>query len=125
MAAVEHAEEAALDADIGRARAAIATAVTVGNLTGDPVSKALEAMSLTLAAQLALHKASTRHLREVSDRLDAQLADALTLAETELRAKKADLITTLTPQLARLVETVVRGRVWTIKLRTTAICAAS
>jgi hypothetical protein len=125
LAAVEDEEDTALDAEIGRARAAISKAVIVGNLTADPVSKALEAMSLTLAAQLALHKSSTRHLRAVSDRLDTQVADALALAGTELRAKKADMIATLTPQLAGMVQEVVRGRLWTIKLRAISICTAA
>jgi hypothetical protein len=114
-----------LEADIRQAQAALARAVTVGNLTGDPVAAALEAMSITLGAQLALHTASTGHLRDVSARLDRQTGEAVARADAELSARTAAIAGQLIPRLIRATEHAVQARLWTVKLRTIAATAGA
>jgi len=114
-----------LEADIRHAQAALARAVTVGNLTGDPLAAALEAMSITLGAQLALHTASTGHLREVSARLDRQSDEAVARADAALSARSAAIAGQLLPRLIDATEHALRARLWTVKLRTLAATAGA
>jgi hypothetical protein len=120
---VSAATASRLEADIRQAQAALARAVTVGHLTGDPVATALEAMSITLGAQLALHTASTGHLRDVSARLDRQTGEALTRADAELSARTAAIAGQLIPRLVRATEHALSARLWTVKLQTMASVA--
>jgi hypothetical protein len=112
-----------LEANIRGAQTALARAVTLGNLTGDPWRSPLEAMSITLGAQLALHTASTGHLRDVSARLDRQTGEAIARADAELSARTAAIAGQVVPRLIRATEHALAARLWTVKLRTIAAVA--
>ncbi len=105
------------------ARAEIERAIEVSGLKRDPLVPLMRALSLSLGVQHRLHDASTTHLRDVSDRLDRQVADAVTLAERELVAREAAVIGGLAPKLAVTAERAVRARLWTVKFRTLAASA--
>ena len=111
-----------VDDDLGKlvtgAQAEIERAIQVSGLKQDPLVPLMRALSLSLGVQHRLHEASSTHLRDVSDRLDRQVADAVTQAERELAAREAAVISKLAPQLARATEQAVRARLWTIKFRT-------
>lgn len=89
-----------LEASIRQAQAALANAIAKAHLSGDPMGVALEAMSATLGSQLALHQASTRHLRDVGERLDRQVAESLTRVESEIAINEARVVADLAPRLA-------------------------
>ena len=75
-----------LDAAVETARTEIARAIQVSGLKNDPLVHLMQAVSASLEAQHRLHRASTGHLREVSGRLDQQVAEATTTAESAMAA---------------------------------------
>jgi hypothetical protein len=107
-----------LDAAVETARTEIARAIQVSGLKNDPLVHLMQAVSASLEAQHRLHRASTGHLREVSGRLDQQVAEATTTAESAMAARQAAVVAQLAPQLAKTTEQAVRVKLWTIKLRT-------
>lgn len=124
MAAVSQTA-ADIEATVEGARRALATAVAKANLMGDPLGPALDAMSLSLGAQLALHKAGTDHLTAVADGLDQAVSNSLAMADKELANKEAAIIGRLAPQLAAATEKSIRDRLWSIKVRAVALIAGS
>lgn len=72
----EHARlEARLAEDVAKAREALARAVELGGLKGDPLGAALDAISLSLGAQHAMHLAHARHYGDVAEELDRRGAE--------------------------------------------------
>jgi hypothetical protein len=100
------------------AQSALAQAVAKANLMGDPVGIALEAMSVSLGAQLALHEANAGHFRDVSDRLDQQLAETIAQAEQALETRRIAIVESLAPELAKLTARSVRSWNRTVTLKT-------
>jgi len=107
-----------LAARVEGAQSALAQAVTKANLMGDPLGQALEAMSHSLGAQLALHQANAGHFRDVSARLDRQLADTITQGEQALQARRIGIVEGLAPELAKAVAANVRSWRRTVTFRT-------
>jgi hypothetical protein len=100
------------------ARTEIARAIQLSGLKNDPLIHLMHAVGASLEAQHRLHRASTGHLREVSGRLNQQVAEATTTAESVLAARQATVVAQLAPQLAKMTEQSIRTKLWTIKLRT-------
>jgi hypothetical protein len=100
------------------AQAALALALAKANLTGDPLGPALEAMSYSLGAQLALHEASTGHFRDVTARLDLSVAEAILKGEGALDAKRLAIVEALAPELAKQTARSVRAWNRTVTLKT-------
>lgn len=72
----EHARlDARLAEDVTKAQAALARAVELGGLKGDPLGAALDAISLSLGAQHAMHLAHARHYGDVAEDLDRRGAE--------------------------------------------------
>jgi hypothetical protein len=107
-----------LDAAVEAARSEIARSIQVSGLKNDPLVHLMHAVSASLEAQHRLHRASTSHLRDVSGRLDQQVAEATTTAESVISACQATVVAELTPQMTRFMEQSIRSKLWTIKLRT-------
>ncbi len=106
-----------LDAAVETARAEIARAIQLSGLKNDPLVHLMQAVGASLEAQHRLYRASTGHLREVSGRLDQQVAEATTTAGNVLAARQATVVAQLAPQLAKMTEQSIRAKLWTIKLR--------
>ena len=85
-------EAGSLRAKVEGAQTALAIAIAKANLTGDPLGPALEAMSDSLGAQLALHQANTGHFRDVTTRLDVSVADAIRGGEQALDARRIAIV---------------------------------
>jgi hypothetical protein len=100
------------------AQAALALALAKANLTGDPLGPALEAMSYSLGAQLALHEANTGHFRDVTARLDLSVAEAILKGEGALDAKRIAIVEALAPELAKQTARSVRAWNRTVTLKT-------
>ncbi len=100
------------------AQAALALALAKANLTGDPLGPALEAMSYSLGAQLALHEANTGHFRDVTARLDLSVAEAILKGEGALDAKRLAIVEALAPELAKQTARSVRAWNRTVTLKT-------
>ncbi len=92
------------------AQSALARAIAKANLTGDPLGPALAAMSDSLGAQLALHQANTGHFRDVTERLDLAVADAILRGQQALDTKRIGMVESLLPELAKL--TAQNARTW-------------
>ncbi len=107
-----------LDAAVETARTEIASAIQLSGLKNDPLVHLMQAVGASLEAQHRLHRASTGYLREVSGRLDQQVAEATATAEGVLAARQATVMAQLAPQLAKMTEQSIRAKLWTIKLRT-------
>jgi hypothetical protein len=114
-----------LDAAVETARTQIARAIQLSGLKNDPLVHLMQAVGASLEAQYRLHRASTGHLREVSGRLDQQVAEATTTAESVLAARQATVVAQLAPQLAKMTERSIRAKLWTIKLRTLLMTAGA
>ncbi len=112
------ADAGSLQDKVEGAQTALARAIAKANLTGDPLGPALEAMSDTLGAQLALHQANTGHFRDVTDRLDVSVADAIQKGERALDAKRIAIVEALAPELAKQTERSVRAWNRTVTLKT-------
>lgn len=100
------------------AQAALARAIAKANLTGDPLGPALEAMSDSLGAQLALHQANTGHFRDVTERLDVSVADAIRRGEQALDVRRIAVVEALAPELAKQTARSVRAWNRTVTLKT-------
>ena len=100
------------------AQTALARALAKANLTGDPLGPALEAMSDSLGAQLALHQANTGHFRAVTERLDLSVADAILKGERALDVKRIAIVEALAPELAKQTARSVRAWNRTVTLKT-------
>ncbi|HKM56205.1 MAG TPA: hypothetical protein VJY33_22545 [Isosphaeraceae bacterium] len=111
-------EAGALKGKVEGARSALAHAIAKANLTGDPLGPALEAMSESLGAQLALHEANAGHFRDASDRLDQQLAETIAQGELALETRRVAIVESLAPELAKLTMKNVRTWNWTATLKT-------
>lgn len=74
--AAGHAQlEARLAEDVAKAQDALAQAVERGNLKRDPLGWTVEAISLSLGAQHAMHLAHARHYGDVAEQLDRRGAE--------------------------------------------------
>ncbi len=114
-----------LDAAVEAARSEIARSILVSGLKNDPLVHLMQAVVASLEAQHRLHQASTSHLRDVSGRLDQQVAEATTTAESVISACQATVVAELTPQMTRFMEQSIRSKLWTIKLRTILVAIAA
>ncbi len=100
------------------AQNALARSIAKANLTGDPLGPALEAMSESLGAQLALHQANTGHFRDVTERLDLSVVDAIHRGEQALDARRVAIVEALAPELAKQTARSVRSWNRTVTLKT-------
>jgi hypothetical protein len=112
------ADAGSLQDKVEGAQTALARALAKANLTGDPLGPALEAMSDTLGAQLALHQANTGHFRDVTDRLDVSVGDAIQKGERALDVKRIAIVEALAPELAKQTAHSVRAWNRTVTLKT-------
>ena len=113
-----------LSAKVEGAQAALARAISKANLTGDPMGLALEALSESLGAQLALHEASAGHFGEVSDRLDRSVQEAIRQGEQGLKARQAAIMEALAPELAKQTARSLRAWTRTVTLKTASFYGA-
>jgi hypothetical protein len=111
-------EAGSLRAKVEGAQTALAIAIAKANLTCDPLGPALEAMSDSLGAQLALHQANTGHFRNVTARLDVSVADAIRGGEQALDARRIAIVEALAPELAKQMARSVRAWNRTVTLKT-------
>jgi hypothetical protein len=111
-------EAGSLRAKVEGAQTALARAIAKANLTGDPLGPALEALSDSLGAQLALHQANTGHFRDVTARLDVSVADAIRGGEQALDARRIAIVEALAPELAKQMARSVRAWNRTVTLKT-------
>lgn len=75
-ASTEHARlDARLAEDVAKAQAALGRAMELGGLKGDPLGACLDAISLSLGAQHAMHLAHARHYGDVAADLDQRGAE--------------------------------------------------
>lgn len=111
-------EAGSLQAKVEDAQTALALAIAKANLAGDPLGPALEAMSDSLGAQLALHQANTGHFRDVTARLDVSVADAIRGGEQALDARRIAIVEALAPALAKQTARSVRAWNRTVTLTT-------
>jgi hypothetical protein len=107
-----------LRARIDSVQTALSHAVAKANLAGDPLGPALEAMSHSLGAQLALHEANTGHFRDVTERLDRSVADAILQGEQALDAKRIAIVEALAPEIAKQTARSVRAWNRNVTLKT-------
>ena len=107
-----------LDAAVETARSEIARSIQLSGLKNDPLVHLMQAVAASLEAQHRLHRASAAHLRDVSGRLDQQVAEAATTTESVLMGRQAAVVAQLAPQLAKTTDHAIRAKLWTIKLRT-------
>ncbi len=112
------AEAGSLRDKVEGAQTALAHALAKANLAGDPLGPALEAMSHSLGAQLALHEANTGHFRDVTVRLDVSVADAIQKGERALDTKRIAIVEALAPELARQTTRSIRAWNRTVTLKT-------
>jgi len=111
-------EAGSLRAKVEGAQTALTRAIAKANLTGDPLGQALEAMSDSLGAQLALHQANTGHFRSVTERLDVSVADAIRHGEQALDTRRIAIVEALAPELAKQTARSVRAWNRTVTLKT-------
>ena len=111
-------EAGSLRAKVEGAQTALALAIAKANLTGDPLGPALEAISDSLGAQLALHLANAGHFRDVTARLDLSAADAIRRGEQALDTKRIAIVEALAPALAKQTVRSVRSWNRTVTLKT-------
>jgi hypothetical protein len=111
-------EAGSLRAKVEGAQTALGRAIAKANLTGDPLGQALEAISESLGAQLALHQANTGHFRDVTERLDLSVADAILRGEQALDARRIAIVEALAPELAKQTARSVRAWNRTVTLKT-------
>jgi hypothetical protein len=108
------------------ARASLAAATEKAALTGDPLEAVLEAMSLLLLAKLSLYRADAQRSNQLLELIRREAGGACPLAyDGRHVAWETELISRLTPQLARATDRAVKARLWTIKFRTLSAVAVA
>jgi hypothetical protein len=117
-------EAGLLRGKIESAQTALGRAIVKANLTGDPLGQALDAMSDSLGAQFALHQANTGHFRDVTERLDKSVADAIRRGEQALDTRRLAIVEALAPELARQTARSVRAWNRIVTLKTAVSCGA-
>ena len=96
--------------DITLMQAELERAVLLAGMRHDPTRPLIEALSASLGLQWRLHDEGVKYLRDVSERLDRQLADTIAQAEKALESKRAAVIESLVPILSDL--TVKNAKTW-------------
>jgi hypothetical protein len=110
-------EAGSLRAKVEDAQTVLTGAIAKANLTGGPLGQALEAMSVSLGAQLALHQANIGHSRDVTERLDVSVVDAIRRGEQALEARRTGIVEALAPELAKQTARSVRAWNRTVTLK--------
>ena len=118
-AAMEDNLAGAIDA----ARNHLSIAIAKAHLTDDPLGVALEAMSQSLGAQLALHKASLGFFHDIRTDLDGARRQAVEHGKLELEAGRAAIVSQLAPELVKLTASRVKREENTAKLKTIVVSA--
>jgi hypothetical protein len=103
------ARDGSLQDKVETAQNALIRAIAKAHLSNDPLGQALEAMSESLGAQLALHQANTGHFRDVTARLDRSVTEAVLCGEQALNIKRIAIVEALAPELARQTARSVRA----------------
>lgn len=111
-------EDTGLQLKVEGAQSALARAHAKANLMGDPLGPALEAMSDSLGAQLALHLANMGHFKDVTDRLNLSVSETIRHGEQALDTKRAAIVEALAPELAKQTARSVRSWNRAVTLRT-------
>ncbi len=111
----------ALSSKVEGAQGALARSIAKANLTGDPLGPALQAMSESLGVLLALHQASASNFRDITDRLDQAVADAVLQGERALDARRISIVESLAPELAKLMTHMARTWRRTVTAKTALI----
>jgi hypothetical protein len=117
----------AVKSEVERAQSALAVAIAKAGLAADPLGHALQALSLSIGAQLSLHEAATGRFTEMSGRLDQAVAEAVERGESALNERRQAIVASLVPELAEAVRRSVRSwnRVVTIRVALAAIGLAA
>lgn len=96
---------------------ALRDSAELARLTGDPAAPALEAMVRVLGASARQFQLRDRERKEIAAAMDARGRRIADEATSQIQASGTALIERLAPDLSRLVERLVRQRLWTIRLR--------
>lgn len=105
------------------AQSALATAIAKAGLAADPIGQALQALSLTLGAQLSIHDAAIAHFDQVTGRLDQAVIEAVEQGETALNVRRQAIVEALAPAIADITKQSVRSWNRAVTARTLAAAA--
>lgn len=111
-------ESAELGKEISRVQVEMERAIQLGGLKNDPMLPLLRALATSLGLQWKLHDQAVNYFRDVSDRLDVQLADTILQGEQALEMRRAAIVETLAPELAKLTARSVRSWNRTVTTKT-------
>jgi hypothetical protein len=114
-----------LHQQVGAAQFALTQAAAAAALQSDPLAEQLKAFSASIGALANLYDASEDTQFDIAEKL-ATLSDAVTKeAISRVHASGANLVETLAPRLANLVEDTAKSRRIALWLRAVSIGAAS
>jgi len=91
------------------AQSAIATAIAKAGLAADPLGQALQALSISMGAQLSIHEAAVGHFSGVTARLDQAVVEAVERGEAGLNERREAIVASLAPHLATAVQRSVQS----------------
>lgn len=103
--------------------AALRDSAQLARLTDDPAAPALEAMVRVLGAAARQFQLRDRERKEIAASLDARARRIAEDATARIQASGAALVEQLAPDLSRLVERLVRQRLWMVRIKTLIITA--
>jgi hypothetical protein len=110
-------------AAFGESVAALRDSADLARLTDDPAAPSLEALVRVMTTMERQFQAREGERRQVTAALESRAKRIAEDATKRVEASGAAVVAGLAPELAKLVERMVRQRLWTVRVRTVVISA--